>query len=216
MNKNISIEFARNYDVYSIENHWTSPNVIFNQSIEYLKKDALLLDIGIGTGLSSEPFKKAGLKIYGLDNSEHMLAICESKNIADTLKLHDTNDLPLPFPDQMFDCVIANGIFHLIGYIKSLLGDIKRLLKRNSIFAFTIDKYEANNSKDYSITKINGIWHKYNDENNFYTYRHSNEYILELLKNLNFSNLKIMDFCAFKSINENREVDFRAYITKLN
>ncbi len=216
MNKNISREFAQNYDVYSIENHWTSPNVLFNQSIEYLKKDALLLDIGIGTGLSAEPFKKAGLKIYGLDNSEHMLEICASKNIADTLILHDINVLPLPFPNQMFDGVIANGLFHLTGYIKSLLGDIKRLLKRNAIFAFTIDKYVASNSNDDSIPMINGIWQKYNAEYNFYTYKHSNEYILELLKNLNFSNLKILDFCAFKSINENREVYFRAYVNKLN
>jgi predicted TPR repeat methyltransferase len=216
MNKNISREFAQNYDAYSKENNWSSPNVLFNLSIEYLNKNELLLDIGIGTGLSAEPFKKAGLKIYGLDNSEHMLEICASKNMSGKIKLHDINNLPLPFPNQMFDCIIANGLFHLTGYIESLFGDIKRLLKRNSIFAFTIEKYEAINTNDYSNSEIAGIWYKYNDEYDFYTYKHSHEYIIELLKKLNFSNLKILDFCAFKSISENRDVDFRAYINKLN
>ena len=48
MNKNISKDFAHNYDAYSRDNHWTSPGVLFDLCSEYLSQGKLLLDIGIG------------------------------------------------------------------------------------------------------------------------------------------------------------------------
>ena len=216
MNKNISRDFAQIYDTYSRQNHWTSPDTLFNLCKEFLNTHQILLDIGIGTGLSAIPFKKAGLKIYGLDNSEHMLEICGSKNIADELRLHDLNILPIPYSDQKFDTIIANGVFHLTGYIESLFNDINRLLKPNGIFAFTVDIYKPNDSIDYSSTGVKGIWQKINKEHNFVTFKHSVHYIEELLAAFNFYYVKELDFCAFKSLAENREVFFRIYISRKN
>ncbi|MEJ2543575.1 MAG: class I SAM-dependent methyltransferase [Calditrichaceae bacterium] len=216
MNKNISRDFAHSYDSYSKENHWTSPDILFDLCREYLNKDQILLDIGIGTGLSAEPFKNAGLTIYGLDNSEHMLDICRSKNIADKLQIYDLNDLPLPYPGQKFDCIIANGVFHLTGCIEAHFHEIKRLLKKNGIFAFTIDVFLSENSTEYTSTEISGEWLKINTEHNFKTYKHSVFYIGELTKTVNFSILGFKDFCAFRSVTENREVHFRVYISQKN
>lgn len=56
---------------------------------EYTNSGDKLLDLGIGTGLTSFIFKKAGLDIHGLDNLEIMLNICRKKNITRDLKLFD-------------------------------------------------------------------------------------------------------------------------------
>ena len=139
MNKNISEDFAQNYDKYVVENGWFSPEILLGLCHPYITAGQKLLDIGIGTGLSSIHFKKAGLEITGIDNSDYMLAICRSKQICKELVLHDISDLPLPFEDKSFDIVIANGIFHLTGSLSYIVTEINRLLKENGIFAFTVD-----------------------------------------------------------------------------
>ena len=71
-------------------------------------------------------------------------------------------------------------------------------------------------SIDYSSTGVKGIWQKINKEHNFVTFKHSVHYIEELLAAFNFYYVKELDFCAFKSLAENREVFFRIYISRKN
>jgi ubiquinone/menaquinone biosynthesis C-methylase UbiE len=47
---------------------------------EYIKSGDALLDLGMGTGLSSVLFVKAGLNITGLDGSLEMLKECQKKD----------------------------------------------------------------------------------------------------------------------------------------
>ena len=216
MNKNISKEFAQNYDSYSKANHWSSPTVLFELCHQYLNRNDILLDIGIGTGLSAVPFKSAGLIIYGLDSSEYMLDICRSKQIAIDLKLHDLIQTPFPYDSGFFDICIVNGILHLTGFLEAVFSEIKRILKNKGLFAFTIDKYKSDDSREYLKSDTPGLWKKLNVEHNFYTYKHSISYVDEQLKILKFSILDQIDFCAFKSIGENREVHFTAFAAKLD
>ena len=71
----ISREFAEGYDKQSLKYGWLGPEILFGLSYEYLNPGNTMLDIGIGTGLSSIPFHKAGLKIFGVDRSDEMLKI---------------------------------------------------------------------------------------------------------------------------------------------
>ncbi|MBN2013236.1 class I SAM-dependent methyltransferase [candidate division KSB1 bacterium] len=212
MNKNISKTFADSYDTYSSENHWYSPEVLFGLSYEYIRPDNNLLDIGIGTGLSSDLFHRAGLSIYGIDSSEHMIAVCKSKHLAHELKVHDIADLPLPYGDTFFDIVIANGIFHLTGEIDPLFSEIYRLLQKNGILAFTTDPMKRQDQRDYSETDTTGVWRMHNDEHDFWLYKHTDDYIYSLIHKKKFTLLKSMEFCAFRSIAEKRDVHFQAYI----
>jgi predicted TPR repeat methyltransferase len=213
MNKDISKEFAASYDDYILQNGWYSPDILFGLCYQYISKNQRLLDIGIGTGLSSAPFKKAGLKIYGIDNSEHMLAICRKKNIVEELREHDLSTLPLPFSDQFFDIVIANGIFHLTGPLHSVFSESSRLLKNNGIFAFTIDMLEEIDRKTYRESDIAGLWSSYNKDHDFYLYKHSQTHITDLLKKYRFQQLKSVHFRAFHDNKENRTIYFNAFIT---
>jgi predicted TPR repeat methyltransferase len=53
--------------------------MVFGMAFEYVAPGERLPDLGIGTGLSSAPFRKAGPEIRGLDGSEEMLAACRRK-----------------------------------------------------------------------------------------------------------------------------------------
>ena len=72
-------EFVEKYDDAIKQQKWYGAEILFGMVYEYLKKNDKILDIGIGTGLSATAFYKAGLEIYGLDNSLEMLEACKQK-----------------------------------------------------------------------------------------------------------------------------------------
>ena len=89
--------YASEYDaqVGAYDCHIT--DLLFGLCNEYLLPGQRLLDAGIGSGLSSELFAKAGLKIDGMDFSPAMLEICRTKGFAADLKRHDITQIPWPY-----------------------------------------------------------------------------------------------------------------------
>ncbi len=55
-------------------------DVLFGLGFEYIKAGERLIDIGIGTGMSSAPFHRAGLQISGIDGCAAMIEQCHKKN----------------------------------------------------------------------------------------------------------------------------------------
>jgi ubiquinone/menaquinone biosynthesis C-methylase UbiE len=96
-----------------------------------------ILDIGCGTGKSTEPlvkiFKKA--EIIGCDPDQAMLA--EAKANAKKLKLPikyvEGRAEKLPFADDYFDAVIAGTALHWFGTQKAVK-EIRRVLKPGGLF----------------------------------------------------------------------------------
>jgi predicted TPR repeat methyltransferase len=81
--------FAAHYDETAEKYGWYAPEVLFALVFCRLESGQSLLDLGIGTGLSAAPFKKAGLQVHGVDGSKAMLRHCESRGVAIDLKQHD-------------------------------------------------------------------------------------------------------------------------------
>ena len=131
-------EEASQYDQQVRDYRSYSHDVLFGMAFEYVKPHETLLDIGIGTGLASQPFAKRGLKIFGLDGSIEMLKICESKAFVEELKRFDLRTDPLPYSDHSFDHVISCGVFHFFGELGPIVKEISRVIKAGGIFAFTI------------------------------------------------------------------------------
>ena len=120
-------KYAKEYDSQIKEYDCYIADVLFGLSYEYIKKGENLIDIGIGTGVSSCLFSKAELHIIGIDGSKEMLKICKMKRIADELIEHYMMVFPWPFQKQHFKHVICCGVFHFMGDLDRICHEISQL-----------------------------------------------------------------------------------------
>jgi len=157
-------EEAKAYDSYGYD-------VIFGMSFEFVSAGEKLLDIGVGTGLASIKFAEVGLKIYGLDSSEEMLAVCRSKSFTEELKRCDIAREQIPYKDRVFDHVVCCGVLHFVSDLNNFFSEVKRVISSGGIFAFTIAPQET--TADY--IKEPTAW-------GVSIFRHSPHYIMELLE----------------------------------
>ena len=174
MNESDYRETAVNYDNQVKEYDSYGNDVLFGMCYDYVNSGEKLLDIGIGTGLASIKFSRTGLKIYGLDESQEMLNACQSKSFAEELIRYDINLDRIPYKDQYFNHVISCGVFHFVGDLSNLFADVKRVIKKDGIFAFSIAPQET--SAGY--IKEPTAW-------GVSIFKHSSQYIMQLLSENN-------------------------------
>ncbi|MFH0837217.1 MAG: class I SAM-dependent methyltransferase [Candidatus Aenigmatarchaeota archaeon] len=119
-------------------------------------KPGKILDIGCGTTNSLLPFAKKGFECHGIDISTNMIKLAkkyaEKHNV--NIKLKPANMLKLPYK-QEFDHVISIAtLHHLDTNAKRLksLKEIKRVLKKNGSFFFTVWNNPEKSEKDDYIS----------------------------------------------------------------
>ncbi len=218
MNQNKNLEcadiFAPEYDTEVLANGWCAPEIVFDLMSEFILPGETLLDIGIGTGLSAFPFKKAGLSIYGIDGSIEMIKICDSKKIAIKLALCNLDRDFLPYKNTIFDHVISSGVFHLLGDLSKLFSNISRILRKDGLFCFTID--DQNNGADNSENMLcnRSVLEYTNPKSGIKTYNHSEEYITDLLIKNNLTVIKNQTFHAYKKTEWSDDIFFNTYLTR--
>jgi len=108
----------------------------------YLKKDEILLDVGMGTGTFAILCANKGLNVVGIDSSEKMLDIArkniEKEDLNKTIKIvkMPVIELDEKFADNSFDKVTLILVFSEL-YFKEqefCLNQIFRILKENGEF----------------------------------------------------------------------------------
>jgi len=179
MDKPVYEELSSQYDeevkAYDSYGH----DVIFGMSFQFVRAGEQLLDIGIGTGLASINFSNIGLKVYGLDTSQEMLDVCQSKSFTEELKRCDITREPVPYKDRCFDHVVCCGVLHFMSDLNTLLSEVKRVMRIGGIFAFTIAPQES--SADYIEEPT--AW-------GISIFKHSPQYIMKLLETNDMDLLK--------------------------
>jgi predicted TPR repeat methyltransferase len=203
---------AAQYDQQVHEYNYYAHDVLFGMSFEYINALDRLLDIGIGTGLASLPFAKAGLEVFGFDGSAEMLKICESKSFAKELKIFDLRDTPFPYSDGYFNHVISGGVFHFFGELKEIVKEVSRIIKPRGIFAFTVaardseeDKAKSENSQNYS--QIPTSWGEA-------IFTHSNAYIINTLQDHGFDKRKVQKILIRGGEKDCEDLLFSVYVAK--
>lgn len=171
VNKPVYEELASQYDKEVKAYNSYVYDVIFGMSFEFVRADEKLLDIGIGTGLASIQFAEVGLKVYGLDTSQEMLAVCRSKSFTEELKRCDMTREPIPYKDRCFDHVVCCGVLHFVSDLNNLFSEVKRVIRRGGIFAFTIAPQET----AVGYIEEPTAW-------SVSIFKHSPQYIMELLE----------------------------------
>jgi predicted TPR repeat methyltransferase len=182
---------APQYDKQTREYECYASDILFGLCLEYVRSGDHLLDIGIGTGLSAQPFARVGLKVSGVDGSAEMLKVCRAKGFARSLKTHDLRNLPLPYNDQSFHQVIACGVFHFFGDLAPAIGEAARLLRARGILGFTVvtppEGLVTRDGETMDYVKIDTAW-------GVPVFAHRDAYVSGLLSSRGFQVLKQQRF----------------------
>jgi predicted TPR repeat methyltransferase len=136
-NADLHDAYAADYDAQVLAYDCHIADLLFGLCYEFIQPGQRLLDAGIGSGLSSASFAKAGLQVYGMDFSPAMLEICRSKGFAADLKQHDLQQIPWPYPSDRFDRLVCCGVMHFIPDLDGILGEAQRVLVEGGLLAFT-------------------------------------------------------------------------------
>ena len=104
--------------------------------------------------MSSIPFHKAGLRIFGLDGSSEVLEVCAAKNFTEELKEHDLRQFPLPYADQFFEHIVSVAVLNSFQDLTPLFKEVARILKKGGIFAFTVEEQKPGMEDRYPINRI--------------------------------------------------------------
>jgi predicted TPR repeat methyltransferase len=204
---------ANEYDNQARATNWFGPEVVFGLTYEFVQPGDCLLDLGIGSGLSSILFHKAGLRVFGLDGSSKVLKVCKSKNFVEALKQHDLRDLPLPYPSQFCNHVVSIAVLNSFEDLAPLFDEVARIMKASGIFAFTVEEQKPGQQGSYAINRVE-VSEKPRDEMAVRLYRHSEDYMTRLLGRNGFVLLKTLEFVAFKYPAENKDIFFKAYVVR--
>jgi predicted TPR repeat methyltransferase len=204
---------ANEYDNQARATNWFGPEVVFGLTYEFVQPGDCLLDLGIGSGLSSILFYKAGLRVFGLDGSGEVLKVCKSKNFAEALKQHDLRDLPLPYPSQFCNHIVSIAVLNSFEDLAPLFDEVARIMKASGIFAFTVEEQKPRQQGSYAINRME-VSEKPRDETAVKLYRHSEDYITRLLDQNSFALLKTLEFVAFKYPAENKDIFFKVYVAR--
>ncbi len=207
------LESAQGYDQQAQATNWRGPEVVFGMVYEFVKPGERLLDLGIGSGLSSILFHKAGLHVYGLDGSSEVLEVCRSKAFAIELKQHDLRTLPLPYPPNSFDHVICVAVLNSFHDLAPIFAEISRILKPGGIYGFTVEEQAPGQEAHYPINPVE-VAENPEEGVAVMLYRHSPEIIRSLLERSGFTPLKALEFVAFAYPAEQRNVYFKATIAR--
>lgn len=91
-----------------------------------------LLEVGCGMGYDSLEFLKRGVRVTATDLTPNAVALARRHFELEGVRADDVrtaNALALPFDDDTFDAVWANGVLHATGDTARAIREVRRVLK---------------------------------------------------------------------------------------
>jgi predicted TPR repeat methyltransferase len=206
-------EDAACYDQQAIEHGWHGHEALFGMMYELVEPGEMLLDIGIGTGLGSILFHRAGLMVSGFDSSREMLQACETKGFVANLERHDLRKVPYPYPAGSFNHVISIGVLNFFADLKPVFAETSRIIKPDGIFGFTVEEQKTGQESEYTLWTGDESG-RANHPAAVTMHRHGDAHIRSLLDACGFEPLKDLEFSAGQYPSYGMEIFFKAYIAR--
>jgi len=200
---------ASHYDSEAEEYDWRGPEVVFGLSYSFVNPGESVLDIGIGTGLGSVLFQKAGLHVYGMDISTEMLEACRSKGFAADLKKHDLTVEPYPYGDASLDHAVCLGVLNFFKDLHIVFREVARILRDNGVFVFVVGDRGSGEKAEFVV----GREHTQTDSS-VTMYRHGTEEINGLLKDSGFESVRSLEFPVPMDRERTKTLHAKAYVAK--
>ena len=133
-------DWAETYDDTMLQGlGYRSPAVVARMLGEHLAdRQALVLDVGCGTGLAGQSlFERGFTTIDGLDLSPEMMQVAARRNVYRNFITADLNR-PLPMRDGSYAGASCSGTF-THGHVDArCLDEVFRILQRGAPFSFTV------------------------------------------------------------------------------
>jgi ubiquinone/menaquinone biosynthesis C-methylase UbiE len=133
-----------------------------------------LLEVGCGMGYDSLEFLKHGVRVTATDLTPSAVAMTRQHFESERVQAEDiriANALDLPFPDNTFDAVWANGVLHATGDTGRAIQEARRVLKPGG--RAIISHFYRKPSWMYAINRLGRENIEYKEEdppvNEFYT-----------------------------------------------
>jgi ubiquinone/menaquinone biosynthesis C-methylase UbiE len=204
-----SESFADSYDRKAEGCNWRGPEVAFGLLYEFVSAGESILDIGIGTGLSSTLFHKAGLRVFGIDRSAEMLDTCRQKGFATDLRQHDLIAEPYPYDSASMDLAVCIAVLDFFEDKSPVFREAARILRDRGTFVFAVTDREPSQSVQYTANRDSG-----QPDSTMTFYRRSEKEIHELLRQHSFEPLKFVGFTVFMNPDGTDPLDMKAYLAR--
>lgn len=202
-----SSAMVNDYDSKAEEYNWRGPEVAFGLSYSFVNPGESVLDIGIGTGLGSILFHKAGLHVYGMDVSTEMLEACRGKRFATDLKEHDLTVEPYPYDAGSLDHAVCLGVLNFFRDLRPVFREVGRILRDDGVFVFVV----ADRAPGEEAWFVVGPEHTQSDST-VTMYRHGTEEINGLLNDNDFTLVRCLEFPVPMDRERTKVLRAKAYV----
>ena len=136
---NLYDDWAETYDIEVKENGYVSPTRTALALKSVLPLEALIYDVGCGTGLSGVALKKIGFSnIHGSEINPNMLKKAQQTGAYQSLRLGDITN---PFPDRvgLYDAIVAVGVIGAGAAPARLMREALNALLPGGLLAFSLN-----------------------------------------------------------------------------
>lgn len=196
---------AKEYDRSKGAQGWRGPEAVFGLMFSFVRSGDSILDIGIGTGLSSALFHKAGLIVYGMDMSHEMLEVCREKSIAVELTVHDLTVEPYPYTTGSLHHAVCIGVLNHFENLEPVFREISRILKGNGVFGFVVGDRRPEEASSFDVQHA-GSQHT--------MFRHGKDEIEVLLANNGLEFLRELEFTVPAHEASSQPMRMKAYAVR--
>ena len=175
--KQIFDDFAEDFDDKLAELNYKAPELLSKIWQKYVpEKCEKILDAGCGTGLLSEHINKSCNHLYGVDLSDEMLKLAQTRELYSSLNCGDLLKY-LNDNQKTFDGIIASDVLCYFGDLSDVFKSTYESLQEKSHFAFSVEQNKTN--KDNYFLTPSG------------RYVHNSDYIKSVLSETGFEVLEI-------------------------